>query len=121
MGIVMTDHEIHAVVGKTREDYRNSKREYAALEAVAAELAQIAGQLHQALSNPSRMIFWEGTPIMGNWIRVTPMMFEKLSAANIKKLIEDIQRTKKTRDALRQRLIELEGEDLEGSSHGARR
>lgn len=114
MGIVMTEQEIHAIVGKAREDYRNAKREYAALETTAAELAQLAGQLHQGLSNPSRMIFWEGTPIMGNWIRVTPMMFEKLSAVNIKKLIENIQRVKKTRDALRQRLIELEGEDPEG-------
>jgi hypothetical protein len=110
----MTDQEIHAVIGKAREDYRNAKREYAALEATAAELANHAAHLHQALSNPSRMIFWEGTPIMGDWIKVTPMLFDNLSAANVKKLIENIQRVKKTRDALRQRLIELEGEDPEG-------
>ena len=110
----MTEQEIHTIVGRTRDEYRNAKREYAALEATAAELAQLTSQLHQALSNPSRMIFWDGMPIMGDWIRVTPMMFEKLSASNVKNLIENIQGVKKTRDTLRQRLIELEGEDPEG-------
>lgn len=122
MGITMSDQEIHAIIGKTREDYRNAKKEFAALESQAAELAGLAETLHDALLNPSRIQFFTGTPIVGSgWKILADGLFQRLSADSVKKLTESIRRVQKTRDALRQRLIELEGEDPEGGSRGASR
>jgi|ERR1043166_1195218 cell division protein FtsB len=115
MGIVMTDQEIHAIAGKARADYQSAKKEYAALEAKAAELAKHANTLKTALENPSRIQFFTGTPITGSgWIMLADGMFQELSADNIKKLSADIKRVKQTRDALRKRVTELEGQDPEG-------
>lgn len=111
MGIAMTDHEINAIAGKTREDYRNAKRELAALQATAAELAILAGHLQQALENPSRIVFWDGSPVAGEgWHRLTETLFDKLTAENVRKLAEDIKRVQKTKEALAQRVFEFEGE-----------
>jgi hypothetical protein len=111
MNIVMADPQTHAIVGKAREDHRNAKRELAALKANAAELAALAAQLQHALENPSRIVFFDGTPIVGQgWLTLTDALFQKLSAANVRKLAEDIKRVEKTKSALRQRLFELEGE-----------
>ena len=114
MWITMTDQEMHAIAGKAREDYRNAKKELAALEATAAELAGLAETLHDALLTPSRIQFFTGTPIMGSgWKVLADGLFQRLSADNVRKLSENIRRVTKTRDALRQRVTELEGEDPE--------
>jgi len=117
MGITMTDQETHAIVGKTREDYRNAKKEFAALVSSAEELQKLSIHLQTALADPSRIVFFTGTPVVGpGHVILTDAIFEKLSSTNVKKLSEDMKRVIKTRDALRQRLIELEGEDPEGHS-----
>jgi predicted trehalose synthase len=114
MWIVMTDQDMHAIAGKAREDYRNAKKELAALEAMAADLAGLAATLHKALLNPSQIQFFSGTPIVENgWEILADGLFHRLSADNVRKLADDIRRVRKTRDALRQRVTELEGEDPE--------
>src|SRR5436305_6341495 len=105
MGIVMSDQEIHAEIGKARENYRNAKKELQVLENRAAGLAGAARQLLAALENPQRMEFSIGTPIMGNWIVISESLFTGLNADNIRKLSEDIRRVIKTKEALRQQLI----------------
>ncbi|HEV7674414.1 MAG TPA: hypothetical protein VGQ12_07785 [Candidatus Angelobacter sp.] len=110
----MTDQDMHAIAGKARADYTNTKKELAALEATAAELAGLAETLHEALLSPSKIQFFTGTPIVGSgWKILAEGLFQRLSADNVKKLSEDIRRVTKTRDALRQRVKELEGEDPE--------
>ncbi len=110
MGIVMTDHEINAIAGKTREAHRNAKRELAALRANAAELAILAGHLTAALENPLRAVLGDGSPVAEGWHRLTDSLFNKLAADNVRKLIEDIHRVKKTKQTLANRIYELEGE-----------
>lgn len=109
----MTDQEIHAIVGKTREDYRKAKRELAALQSSADDMAKLASTLEAALRSPERIVFADGSPTVGKGVTLTDNLFEKLTAANVRKLAEDARNAMRTRDALRQRLIELEGEDPE--------
>src|SRR5207302_4997381 len=111
MGIVMTEQDINAISGKTREDYRKAKRELAALQASAAELAELAAQLKNALENPSKIVFSDGAQITGHaWIVLTEALFEKLSADNVRQLADNIKAVEKTKNILRNRIFEFDGE-----------
>jgi len=112
----MSENEQYELVGRTRANYKERKKELAALKVKASNLAESAQTLFHGLQNPELIRWWTGAPMIGQrgeHVVFTDMMFSELSQPNIKKLAEDIHRLKTTVDAIRKQLIDLEGEDPE--------
>lgn len=118
----MTDQDFDAIVGRSRREYREAKKQLAALKASAAELSQLADKITVALMNPSRIKFFDGLPTFPATrgkepIVLTDAMFEKLTAANIKQIAQDTKNLENRLDALRKQLAELDEDPEKLSSN----
>jgi hypothetical protein len=52
----MTQEDQYAIIGKAHEDYKAAKREMAAIEVRGRTIAQVALNLAEAISDPTRII-----------------------------------------------------------------
>jgi len=110
----MTDSETHELVGRKRAEYRERKKERAAVRARLGELSNSAETIKRGLEFPELIRWWDGTPMIGrhpSHIIFTTAMFGELTEANIKQLCGDLKRLDAVIASLRQELTALEGED----------
>lgn len=112
----MTESEQFELVGRKRAEYRDRKKELAALKAKAGEWADYAANISLGLRQPGLIRWWDGTPLMGrrqDHIVLTSKMFEALTENNIKQLCNDLKRLEAVLGSLRQELTAMD-EDPEG-------
>lgn len=108
----MTDSEQFELVGRKRAQYRENKKELAALKARAGEWAELASTISTGLLRPELIRWWEGgPPAMGrrpDHVVLTPKMFEFLTEKNIKQLCDDMKRLTAVLASLRQELTAMD-------------
>jgi len=107
----MTESEQFELVGRKRAQYRESKKELAALRARASEWSDLAETVSNGLRQPEMIRWWEGTPAIGRrpeHITFTPQIFELLTEKNIKQLCNDIKRLNTVLASLRQELTAMD-------------
>ena len=115
----MTESEQFELVGRKRAQYRESKKELAALKARATEWADMAGTIGLGLRQPEMICWWDGTPAMvrrQEHIVLTPKMFQLLTENNIRQLCNDVKRLEAVLASLRQELTSMDEDPERGSS-----
>jgi hypothetical protein len=107
----MTENEQFELVGRKRAQYREGKKELAALKAKAGEWAELAMTISAGLREPELIRWWDGTPVIGRrqeHIVLTPKMFELLTEGNVKQVCSDIKRVEAVLASLRQELTAMD-------------
>lgn len=114
----MSESEQYELIGRTRANYREAKKELAASQMKAGELAKIAATIKAGLERPELIRWWEGVPMMGRPpgpgpgpVVFTSAMFGQLTEKNVKELLDDLKKIEASISAMRTQLIQLEGED----------
>ena len=103
----MTDREQHELVGRLREQYKQGKKEQAALRAKAREMAEYAEKIGRGLRAPEFIRWWDGTPMIGQrseHVILTAQIFEQLGEKHIKELCADLKRVETCLASWRQEL-----------------
>lgn len=114
----MTESEQFELVGRKRAQYRENKKELAALKARAMEWADMAGRIGLGLRQPEMIRWWDGTPApvrSQEHIILTPKMFELLTENNIKQLCNDVKRLTTVLASLRQELTAMDEDPERGT------
>jgi hypothetical protein len=107
----MTENEQFELVGRKRAQYRESKKELAALKAQAAEWAKQAETLAQGLNFPDMIRWWDGSPIINRrpqHIVIMPATFSNLTETKVKQLCDDVKRLRAVLASLRQELTAID-------------
>jgi hypothetical protein len=114
----MTENEQFELVGRKRAQYREGKKELAALKARAGEWSELAATITNGLRQPEMIRWWDGTPSIGrrqeHYI-LTPKMFELLTENNIKQLCNDVKRVEAVLASLRQELTAMDEDPERGA------
>jgi hypothetical protein len=109
----MTDREQHELVGRLREQYKQGKKEQAALKAKAREMAEYAEKIGLGLRAPEMIRWWDGIPMIGQrseHVIFTSQIFEQLGEKHIKQLCADLKRVEASLASWRQELTALDGD-----------
>jgi len=107
----MTEGEQFELIGRKRAQYREGKKELAALKAQAGEWADLAATISAGLRQPEMIRWWEGRPAVGRspeHIVLTPKMFELLTEDKIKQLCSDVKRIEAVLASLRHELTSMD-------------
>ncbi len=108
----MTQEDQYQLIGKAHEDYRAAKIAFSALKVENQEISDLAGNLANAIVEPSRVIVPEegqSYTLAGarNPFVLTDGLAKKLTADSLRKHVADYKAAKQKCEALRQRLVSL--------------
>jgi len=119
----MTQEDQDAIVGKARREYREKKKELAAIVARGDQMATIANNLARGLAAPEHVVLvkdGEGVSGVnigrGNAVIFTEPHFRQISLAEVEKHIQEYKAVKGRVAALRQQLINIGDGDPESST-----
>jgi hypothetical protein len=116
---IVTQEDQDAIVGKARREYREKKKELAAIEARGSEMAAIALNLARGLNAPEQILIVGEQGISGvnigraNAVIFPEPNFQKISLAEVEKHVKEYKEVKNRVAALRQQLINIGDGDPE--------